>query len=328
MRRCAALLLTLLLPAAAAAEEVWSVLPLGTRGVDLDTAATFRDLLIAELGARNEASFVDADKACTDVPCARSAGRAAGAGVVVFGQLAALGQKIVVTVTAAEVEGGPPLSSQRISVDSVEDLEAAAARIATAILKGEAADDTGELGTITDKESQPDRRREGDSGLSLRIGGLKPFGEPLDGAFGIMFDLGYWYEARDFSIEPSFGYRGAAESNDDQRYDRINFDIAAHYILLRGDFAPYVGLGGGLRWIREARRQPVTAVSNNLWSETSNDLEDDSGWGPGVLGRVGLLLFRTYTLRVALNVQYDVTFVDLHGESPSQAVEFGIGVIF
>ncbi len=54
----------------------------------------------------------------------------------------------------------------------------------------------------------------------------------------------------------------------------------------------------------------------------------DDGWGVGLFGRVGLILFRTYAVRVTMSVDYDVTFVDLSGRGYLQAVTFGAGVLF
>ncbi len=321
------LLLALALsPALAAAAPAWSVLPLDARGVDADAAATFRDLLVAELGARNGADFIDGPRACSDLPCARDAGGEVGAGVVVFGRLARLGRNIVVTLTVIDTAAGRTLSQQRMSVDAVEDLEKVASRMAQAIHDGRDLDDTVELGTVTGAEVTPDRRREGKSGLGLRIGGVTPIGDAYRSGFGILVDVGYWYEARDFAIEPRVGWRGTAETDEDESYGQVAIDVGAHYILTRGDFAPFIGVGGGLRWTYEERRERISA--GQVIQLESNDLELESAWAPGAFGRVGLLLFRTYSLRMAFTVDYDVTFVDLHGLGAPQAVQAGVSVMF
>lgn len=73
--RTALLLIALLWGASAIAAPTWTVLPLDARGVDRAAVATFRDLLISELGTRNRARFVDGKRPCNDVPCAQQAGR-------------------------------------------------------------------------------------------------------------------------------------------------------------------------------------------------------------------------------------------------------------
>jgi hypothetical protein len=320
-------LLALLLAAPAAhAQDAWAVLPFQSRKVPGEAAETFRDLLISELGARTGSRFVDAPAVCSDMPCARQAGNKAGAAVAVFGKLSKLGRKIIVTVTAVEVGGGAPLSQQRMSVDRVEDLEAVATRMAQAIVDGENTDQTAQLGAITHKESQPDLRREGESGLALRVGGVSPFGDPYSAGFGIMADIGYWYEATDFAIEPRFGFRTNADSDEEEGYSAYHFDVSANYIFGRGDVAPFFGVGGGLRYVSESRRNPIS--TGQVIAFESDDLEEDAGWAPGGFARVGLLLFRTYSLRTALTVDYDITFAELHGRSNPQTLNFGISVMF
>ena len=98
------------------------------------------------------------------------------------------------------------------------------------------------------------------------------------------------------------------------------------WILTRTDVAPFVGLGGGLRWTYSAQRDRV--IAGRVIALESNDLESDSAWGPGAFGRLGLLFFRTYSVRVVMSAAYDVTFIDLGGEGVAQAAHFGIGVLF
>ena len=96
-----------------AQEEVWSVLPFGARGLDPNTAATFRDLLRLELSTeRPQARFVSGTVPCGDAACATQEGMALGASMVVFGTLNTLGEEIVVAVTAVETISGQIISNQ------------------------------------------------------------------------------------------------------------------------------------------------------------------------------------------------------------------------
>ena len=319
-------LLALLVAAPAHAQDAWAVLPFSTRNVDADATETFRDLLISELGARTGSRFVDAKGPCNDMPCARKSGHDKGAAVAVFGKLSKLGSKIIVTVTAVEVAGGAALSQQRMSVDRVEDLEAVATRIAHAIVEGETTDETAQLGAITHKEQKPAIRREGQSGTSLRVGGVSPFGDPYSAGFGILADLGYWYEATDFAIEPRFGLRTNADPDDDEGYLAFHFDVSANYIFSRRDLAPFFGVGGGLRYVSEKANDPWE--KNETIQIRNQEISEDAGWAPGAYARAGLLLFRTYSLRTALMVEYDITFAELHRKSNPQTLNFGISVMF
>lgn len=320
--------LSLLLASSAAAADAWSVLPFQSRGVDEEVADTFRDLLVSELGSRTGGTFINGTASCSDVPCAREVGAEVGATVVVYGRLNRLGERIIASVTVVNLETGEIASQQKMSVDQVEDLEAASARIAEAIVTGTTTDQTAQLGQITRTEVAPARRREGQSGAVLRVGGVAPRGDALAAGFGVLFDIGYWYEGKDFSIEPHLGYRTSA-ADKDESYHQINFDVGANYILGRGDIAPFIGIGGGMRWLYEGRREPVS--SGTFIRTTSDDLKENSGWGPGLYGRAGLLLFRTYTLRTAFEIQYDATFIDLGDDTQGevvQAMNFAVSVMF
>ena len=57
-------------------------------------------------------------------------------------------------------------------------------------------------------------------------------------------------------------------------------------------------------------------------------LDEDSAWGLGVAARGGMLFLRTYSTRVALTVDYDVTFVDLNNQGAIQMFNLGLSVIF
>ncbi|MCA9542989.1 MAG: hypothetical protein KC613_01330 [Myxococcales bacterium] len=308
----------------ALAADAWTVLPPVARGVDADVAASFRDLLEGELATRSGARFV-AGEACRDLSCARQTGQRVGAAVAVLPRLSVLGQKTVVVVTVVDSASGATLSNQRMSVDRVEDLEAVAQRMAEAITTGQSTDETAELGQITEQERTPAKRRKGLSGLSLRLGGASPFGDSQAAGFGILVDGGFWYEANDFAIEPRVGYRFSADG-EEESWGMFAGDFGAFWILTRNDFAPFLGGGAGIRHVREDRLNPIS--TGTVVRASSNDLEEDSGWGPGVFTRVGIMFFRTYAVRMAVDLEYDVTFVDLHDNGPPQSFNFGVRLIF
>jgi len=246
--------------------------------------------------------------------------------VVIYAKLSRLGRKIIATATAVEVSGAQNLSQQRMSVDQVEDLEAVASRMARAIVEGRSTEDVAELGNVTRSETKPARRRKGQSGLILKVGGVSPMGDLYRAGFGILLDVGYWYEARDFAIHPSLNYRGNAKNREGESYNQVNLDIAANYILARSDFAPFIAVGGGLRHIEEERQ--LEAIQGTVMVLDSSGPRKESTWAPGAFVRAGLLLFRTYTMRMALSADYDLSFASLHGHTNPQAFNFGISVIF
>jgi hypothetical protein len=306
------------------AAPTWTVLPLDARGVDRAAVATFRDLLISELGTRNRARFVDGARACNDVPCAQQAGRKTGASMVVYGRLSTLGRNIIITLTTVDVRKGIPWNQQRMGVSTIEDLEPAAARLAEAIITNRPVEQTARLGQITRREVRPDRRRRGYSGPSLRLGGGGHLDRPDIGGGSLRFQLGWWYEARHFAIEPAITWRMAP---DEPGYSNaFQVDIGAYWIPGTGDVTPFIGAGGGIRRVQEGivLRENAGQV---IQLETETEVEDDD-WGGGAFGRVGLLFFRTYDTRMIVSVDYDVTFAELHGSGPIQLVQGAVGILF
>ena len=316
--------LLLLSASAAVAAPTWTVLPLDARGVDRNSVATFRDLLISELGTRNRARFVDAPKPCNDVPCAQRAGKATGAAMVVYGRLSKLGRNIIITLTTVDVRKGVPWNQQRMGVNTVEDLEPAAARLAEAIILNRPVSQTAKLGMITRREVRPDRRRTGYSGASFRLGGGGHLNRPDQGGGSLRFQLGWWYEARHFAIEPAVSFRMAPEGPD--AGGAFHVDLGAYWIPGTGDVTPFVGAGGGIRRVHETiiRRETAGQIVR-LDTETE---VSDSAWAPGGFARVGLMFFRTYDTRMTLSVDYDLTFAELHGSGPIQLAQGAVGILF
>ena len=316
-------LLTFLIALPASAAPTWSVLPFEARGVEPGAVETFHDLLVTELGARNGARFVASDQSCSDVPCARKVGQQLGSDVVVYGKVASLGRNLVVTASAVDVGQNTTLSQQRMSVDQVEDLEAVAARMASAMVTGEQVEQTAELGALTHREVRPDLRREGHRGPSVRVGGAGLVGRSDLGGAGITLSLGYWYEARAFAIEPFVAGRFGADEPGSAF--GLGFNVGAYYIPGQGDVTPFVGGGGGVRYV--GGTQHVTASAGQVVMLSTETEKRDAVWGPGAFGRLGVLFFRTYSMRMSVSVDYDITLADVFGENV-QLVQGGVAIMF
>jgi len=314
---------------ALAAGPVLTVLPLACRGVTAPTCATFRDLLTGELlrqlGGQVVQPPVDSG-GCVEPGCARQAGLSVGAQVVVFGSLTTLGSKTIASITAIDVATGLPRGQQRYSARRVEELDLAAARIAAAVAQATSAPPPTSAQGSGDASS-PEARRPVDHGVQLRVGTIVPVGDGYAGApgAGILFDLSYWLEAKHFVIEPRIGVRFDAVRGD-QSYGEVPFDIGAYYLLGPRSFAVLAGGGVGLHYLWETRGD--TAVVGNVLPSRTSHLSDDSGWGFGLFARVGLLLARAYSVRLALTAEYHVTFLEINGSRNPQAITAGIGVVY
>jgi hypothetical protein len=312
---------------AAAAQGKWTITQFGG-SVDAGTVATFTQLLKTELSSRTGDGFSSVDQVCEDVPCAQAAGAAAKGSVVLYGNLGTLGTKIVVTVTLVDVASGDVINTQRMAVDQLEDLDSVAERMAEAFVRGTSTDETAELGNITKEEAKPARRRDAEHGLGLRLGGIVPLGEAgfADQGGGVAVDLSYWYEASNFAIAPRLGFRFSADPDDENSFFELPFDIGAYYILGQSDFAPFIGGGAGLRYM--SQRVEETQQVGGIIATTHNATVSDSAFGFGTFGRVGILLGRTYTVRVAVTADYNIAFLELNGESNPQSFTAGVSVFF
>lgn len=322
------LVIIALLPASAAAgQQSWAVLPVRAIGVDPTTASTFRELLANEVRTRLGARLVGSNLGpCADMPCARAAGQRAGAQFVLMSSASRLGQKTIVTAAVVDVTRGVQASSQRMSVERVEELDTVATRVVTAIAQGTSAQKTAQLGTITSDEQRPDRRRKTTHSVALRIGGIAPIGEGYADSVGggMAFDLSYWFEARHFAIEPRIGIRFDAVRGS-EGYLAVPIDLGFYYILGLGDVAPFIGGGVGAHFLWD-ERQLDTQLGSTL-PATATKLHDQSAWGFGAFARLGLMLMRTYDVRLAATVDYDITFATINGAKNPQAIIGGLAVI-
>ncbi len=306
----------------------WTVLPLKARSVEGDATEIFRELLQSELASRNNARFVAPNQSdpCSDNSCAISAAKAVNAEFALYGAVSGLGSSIIAQITVVDAGSGQVVSSQKMVVDRIEDLEAVAGRMTSAIVNGTSTDETAQLGQVTEKEREVDVRREGDSGLGLRVGVVSPISGYDQSQFGSLIDISYWYETRDFAIEPRLGFRFDNAVEDEAGYSEWGMDLGAYYILSRSDFAPFIGGGFGLHNLTETRQYKETQGSI-IPTTITNEVEDNV-WGAAAFARAGILLFRTYSVRVAMTAEYNAMFVEINNRSVPQSLTFGAAVYF
>ncbi len=321
----------LTLPGAASAGVLgdrWTLLDLSRVGeVDGAAVATFRELLRSDLAAAEpEAHYVRAtdDSPCGDAACATAAGRALGVARVVYGSISTLGRKLIVTLEVADVAAGRVVARDRMTIDRVEDLEPAATRLARALSAGVTTAQTAELGSITEKESQAPTRRTGESGVALHLARWQPFGGYGDTSGGIDLGIGYWYETGAFAIEPRIGYR-FDDGASDFSFHEVPIDVSALAILSKTDVAPYVGGGAGVHWLEASYE--VQSTSGNFLVTRTRDTVWESAWAFGAHARAGVLFFRTYSVRLSLDLQYELLATRIAGRMP-QGLRIGLGVMF
>lgn len=265
---------------------------------------------------------------CSQAGCASEIAQADGVTQVIVGSLQPFGQKLLVTaaVYSSDEEAFIP-GRYDATIDTVNDLDAAAKRIASAIVSGGDTESNQELGAIYELETEPDRRRRGRSSFSLNLGGILPIENTYgDASGGLSFAIGYWYEGRDFALEASLGFRFSADGERQREFFEVPLDIAGYYILSLGDFAPFIGLGAGPRWMYAAR--PGTIEVGSVITTQNEGQIDDSGFGFGGFVRLGVMLLRTYTVSVSISGRYTVNFWDFNDAGFPQAGLFEVQIYF
>jgi hypothetical protein len=315
--------LSLLAARRASAQDTWAIDRPAVQDVSPGTAETFRQILRTKISAGGVRT-VDLSSGCPDAQCARAAAAPTGAQVVVFGSLGRLGTKIVVSLSAVEVPSGAAVGSDAMSVDRVEELDLAAARMADALLSGSDVEGSAELGTLTHAETDRPTRRDLRVGVSLALEGIAPLDGYADRATGAGFMLGVWFEALDFAIQPSFGWRTELGAGD-RDWDHIPLELSAAWLILRSDISPVIGGGVGLHYMHE--EVPVRREVGSILVSTSRDVIEDSVFGFSAFARAGLLLLRTYDVSLLIALDYAASFADFEERDGEQALRLSVAVI-
>lgn len=309
--------------AAAVLGAPWSVAHLEAPAKVAEEAETFRLLLRGAISdAGQDVVEPLTTTPCSDVDCADSV-RPDGA-TIVLGSIRTFGEKIWLETVAIPPRG--PSRPARITIDRIEDLDVAAQRLADSMVRSVPADDNARLGTVTAEEEMGERRIEGDTGVTFNVGGVFPLDDGLGNLdAGVALDIGLWFETKHFAIEPYFGFRFSANT-DERQFFEIPFDIGAYWIPSTAKVSPFIGGGVGVRWLRDAR--PATITVGDV-IKASHDVQlEDSGWAFASFARAGLLIGRTYETRVSVSLRYGASFINLNDAGFPQTVMFGAGVHF
>ncbi len=307
--------------------QQWVVAGVKAGGVDALSVETFRELLSAEIERQRAVSASQVSGgACAEAGCVPEVAQRAGADIVVVGQVGRLGETLLVTVHAHD-RSGKRVRSQRLTVNRLEDLEAAATRLAKALVSGGDAKDGMTLGTVTTKEKPAPLRRDFSHDFTLRVAAVVPFGDGLGGApgLGLGVDVGYWGEAEHFAIDVRLGVRLDLVPGDDG-YGYLPLDVGVMWLPLLGNFTPLIGAGMGPRFHWESRARNPTL--GTVIPTRTEEVDRAVGFGIGGYARLGAMFLRTYSTRITLYVDYEPGYANLNGRDFQQAVSANLGVIF
>ncbi len=297
-------------------------------GVATETAEAVVALLASDLANyKHQVMSPDAIDAavgqivrCYESSCAAEIGFTAKVERVIYGSVSKLGDKHIVQASVVNVSTREVVWSGSLSAISADDLDMVAKRLAKSIAEGKKAEETIEVGMVTEQEEEAPRRRHaffvtgGKFGMLFPLGGYGGSGNLVYGAFSL------WYEIPNMAVELSydFGFSGnLVEFGGQGKALEHIIDMSFMYLFSKNDFCPYVKGGIGM---------------------SSLGLYDSLGYSPGDMGMAfglgtsagaGLLMFRTYDFRVLIETTYHINFNEIPGfEGPHHGPKIMLGLLY
>jgi len=175
---------------------------------------------------------------------------------------------------------------------------------------------------VTEEEEKEPLRRRVFHTTGLKAGVILPLGGYADADMMIQYGFQYWYEMPHFAVEVAAYYAHTSTIGFDlngSAAEGIAPEISVLYLPSKGDISPYFGGGFGLGWIT------ITP------DRTTFDL--GLGVGPAFNAGGGLVLFRTYDLRITIDARYRINLAQVTGiieqdnqfEGPHHGFTFSIG---
>ena len=310
----------------------YGVLHLKPVGVSYATTETVASLLVSDLTNYGHTVLnPDAMDAavgdvleCYENECAAEAGAQAAVERVIYGSVSTLGEKYIVQVSVVNVMTKEILWAGSLAAKTAEDLDTVVKRLAKSISEGKKAEETVEVGLVIEEEEKEPLRRRVYHTTGFKAGMILPMGGYADA--GLMYQVGaqYWYEMPNFAIEAAVYYAHTSSLGFDLEgtaSEAVAPEISVLYMLSKGDISPYIGGGFGLGLI---------------WLTPEEEWDLGAGIGPAFNAGGGLVLFRTYDIRITIDARYRVNFAQVTGfqaqdtrfEGPHHGFTFSIGLSY
>ena len=279
------------------------VIPFQSLGIDEISLKTAESLLKNELERIENLQVVSTTQTIqaigaekiTEVDDAVRIGNVLFADLVLITSLNKLGDKVIIQFILVDVSREISILADNVTAQSIENLDMIMKRIAMSIRDNKSMEETLEVGTITEIESQTSRRRQG----------LKHFGF----SFGYLFPMTGFDDdnKRIFTCDTRTGFE--MDNNMTvglQLAIRKGFaaNIYTHYLFSKSDFCPYAGGAVGFHWV-------------------DHDRSNRRGDGLELIASTGFRAFRTYNFQVLVNLDYSITFNDFDDRS----IAFTIGLL-
>jgi hypothetical protein len=299
------------------------VLPVGgeTENNEVELGAVnrlFRDALETKHG--NVVPAAEAD-ACGERACALEAAKEAKlkkGDQVVYSSLQKLGTKWIFLSTIVRADGKKAYN-QRMTVETIEDLEPVTQRMAEVLISRTAPEFAASIDDVTEREKTFERaKRKTPYAMGVGVGYLVP----VNGGFNYLKkddnNSNAFYTLTDHSALLRLSWINNWEFRRDIHVsleavwtEPQNFggDLNLSYLLGGGDFAPFFGGGIGLHYVR-GDDDPVYENKRTI--------------GPAANAHAGLFLFRTYGMNVKVRGQYLAVF----NEDRDQGFAVDVAVVF
>lgn len=252
---------------------------------------------------------------CYESECAAEAGAQANVDHVIYGSVSRLGEKHIVQLSIVNVLTKEVIWAGSLAAKSAEDLDTVVKRLAKSISEGKKAEETVEVGMITEEEAKKPTRRRVFHTWGATAGMVVPLGGYSE--VSALYNLGwlYWYETPHLAFEVAgyFTFPGNIESGTAMEFCPVEFSLL--YMLSKKDISPYFGGGIGFGWLVVESEAPY------LYSETGYGLTLNAGGG--------LVFMRTYDIRVILDARYHINLADIPNvEGPHHGLKFSIGITY
>jgi hypothetical protein len=243
MQRLTLILALLLFPALAHAEKV-AVLPASGVNVHEGFLQAAQSLTRDHL---EEAGFqviaLEGPAATQEIPGGYAVSQAKPYGVrfAVVIHITRLASSAKVKLTAYDVVANTVSYRGQLTAGSPDDLDSVIARLTKGMATGQAPEDTAEIDTVTEKESDAYLKKKATSVFGLRLGASAPLHSP-DGSPNALPGFGvFWlYDVRTFLADVSLDFHTKDGDGD------FNVSLGAYYPFSRENTTPY--LGGGMRY--------------------------------------------------------------------------------
>ena len=207
-----------------------------------------------------------------------------------------LGEKILVHLTQ-EMPIGTVLVERQLLIANIEEMIAAAPRLADALVHNKPIERTVDIETVTEAEARELNKVTGESHWSLGFFGGFVSGLDLNGIPG--YRIGWSYELPSYAVEVDGRIMG--DVDDAREAGFAAFSIGGIYFFNKRNISPYVG--GGFTAAR-------------AWWDVPHGFLEETGKhefnrGIGVYAVSGLQMLRTTQSRLKLEVRVDRPFFSL-----------------